>query len=270
MKVQRMDSTCQEQIMIKDTNTFKILRLSISLAKINFKLRNEGSYLGVFWYLLNPLLLFLIIFFVRDQAFSYKNIPEYPIYLLIGILVYGFFINTLSASISVISSNSNFVKSVKIPLESLVIAKVMQSLFSHMFEVILLCVLSILFSVSIGGVFLYIVGIICFSAFILGLSFIFATIGVYVNDLKNIWVAISHALLFLTPIFYFLQEDTMLYQLNQFNPLFYFITFSRSVFLYRTIPETYILAVMILSSVLMLLFGLSIFGRYRARFAELI
>ena len=43
-----------------------ISALSFSLAKANFKIRNEGSYLGIFWYLLEPLAFFIVLLFFGE------------------------------------------------------------------------------------------------------------------------------------------------------------------------------------------------------------
>ncbi|MCX6760298.1 MAG: ABC transporter permease, partial [Candidatus Nealsonbacteria bacterium] len=67
-----------------------ILALSFVFAKVKFKLKNEGSYLGIFWYLLSPILTFLILFFIFSDRLG-NDIYLYPIYLLLGIIIFNFF-----------------------------------------------------------------------------------------------------------------------------------------------------------------------------------
>jgi len=64
--------------------------LSITLAKMEFKLRNEGSYLGLFWYFLNPLFTFILLNFIFSAKFG-QDIAFYSLYLLLGIIMFNFF-----------------------------------------------------------------------------------------------------------------------------------------------------------------------------------
>ena len=110
-----------------------ILGLSLSLAKANFKLRNEGSYLGIFWYLLEPLLMFAIILLITKNLGA-TNILDYPIYLLIGLIMFNFFNRVTILSTDAIKDNADFIKSIRINQESLIISNVLQFTFSHIFE----------------------------------------------------------------------------------------------------------------------------------------
>ena len=67
----------------------KTITLSVALARAHFKLRNEGIYLGIAWYLLNPLLLFAILFFVFSDRLG-SSIPYYPAYLFLGIIMFNY------------------------------------------------------------------------------------------------------------------------------------------------------------------------------------
>ena len=91
--------------MVKINKIKNILRISLALAKVNFNLRIEGSYLGVLWYLLNPLILFAVLWFVKEAAFAEVKINYYPLYLLIGIAGFNFFKQAITSSIDAISSN---------------------------------------------------------------------------------------------------------------------------------------------------------------------
>ncbi|MFH1995648.1 MAG: hypothetical protein ABIJ27_01470, partial [Candidatus Omnitrophota bacterium] len=117
----------------------KVLRLSFHLAITNFKLKNEGSFLGICWYLLEPLLMFLVILLVRSAIIE-SAISHYPIYLLIGLIIFNFFRKTTASSLSAISGNIGILKSMKIATESFVIADVVQALISHVFEMLILAV----------------------------------------------------------------------------------------------------------------------------------
>jgi len=249
----------------------KTIRLSLSLAKANFRLRIEGSYLGILWYLLNPLILFIVLLFVKKTAFSSINIPFYSLYLLIGISGFNFFKQAITESIGAISTNPDYIKSInKVSPESLVTAVIFQSIFSHVFEFILIIGLAIYFQVSALGFLFYPLLFGLFVILTLGISLICATIGAYINDLNNIWVIVSQLLLLATPIFYSINPDTLIYKLNLLNPLFYFIEIARKLLIYSQAPSLFLAGAMIILSGVSLSLGIFIFNRYKKKFAELL
>jgi len=247
-----------------------ILGLSLSLARANFKLRNEGSYLGIFWYLLNPLALFLIILFIKGAAFSTVPIKFYPLYLFLGIIMYNFFSKILTSAITIIEKNGGLIKSIKINYEPFVISEVLEATFSHVFEIFLLIILMISSGVPLWGIIYYFIIFIIFCLFILGVALIFSIVGAYIKDFSNIWVIATQLLFFITPIFYLLKGDTWLYKINLLNPLYYFLSIARDVTIYGKMPELYIIAGTFFFSITFFMVGIIIFNKFKSKLAELI
>ena len=247
-----------------------ILELSLALARAEFKLRNEGSYLGVLWYLLYPLALFGVILFVGPLAFAQIKIAYYPLYLILGIVMANFFIQTLYGSIHVVQNNSGLIKSVKINYESLVISKVIQSVFSHAFEVVVIFALMVYYGIPLMGVVWYALIFCFFVTFILGASFIFASLGAYINDLGNVWMVAGQLLFFITPTFYVVEKSQVHYAVNMFNPLFYFLTVTREVVIYQRVPEAWLMAAALIFSITSLMVGVFRFEQFKNKFAELV
>jgi len=245
------------------------LDLSFSLAKANFKTRNEGSYLGILWYLLDPLLFFLVILMISSYITG-SRAPDYPLYLIIGLVLYNFFSKTTTNSVRAIRNNPNFVTSMKLPLVALVFSGVLTFLFGHFFEIILLIFFVIFFKASLLGVFLYFFVLIFFLVFISGLSLILATLGTYISDFDNIWAFFIHLLRFATPVFFIFQPGTLLYNLNLFNPLFHFINITRGLIMNLQLPHFLIITTLIFGSIFSLVLGLFIFNKYKNKFAELV
>lgn len=257
--------------MAKKFKLNDVLRVSLSLAKVSFRLRIEGSYLGIFWYLLNPLALFLVLLFVKETAFAGVEIPYYSLYLLIGIAGFNFFKLAITGSIDAINTNPDYIKSInKIAPESLVLSVVWQAVFSHTFELLLIIGLAIYFQVSLLGFLFYPLAFILFVLLITGISFVFATIGAYVNDLDNIWIIMSQLLLLATPIFYNISAGSLIYQVNLFNPLFYFLNITRDLIIYQTAPSLFITLMFIILSFSSLFIGILVFNRHKKKFAELL
>ena len=246
-----------------------MISLSLSLAKANFKLRNEGSYLGFFWYLLNPLALFLAILLIREHASFGSNIEHYPLYLLVGLLMYNFFSQTIGASYGLIAQNANFIKSIRIPEEAIVLSRVLQAVFSHLFEVAILLVSALYFGINPIAIFIYLAIFVVFAIFVLGLCFAAAVFGLFASDLSNVWIAVSQILFFVTPVFYEPISGSLLSKINTWNPLYYFLEVARSPFIYDKFPFT-TLALISVASFVSFFVGLYIFRKGKWQFAELV
>ncbi|MEI6058855.1 MAG: ABC transporter permease [archaeon] len=245
-----------------------LLGLSFSLAVAEFKLRNEGSYLGIFWYLLNPVLMFFLIFLVFAGRLG-NDIPQYSLYLLLGLIMLNFFQNSTTQAIKAITENRAMIKSISFPREALVLGTIICSIFSHLFEVALFFIVGLLLGVSLLGIFWYFLVFVFFVFFILGLSFILSSLQVYFVDLENIWIFVSRLIMFGTPIFYSIGGQTRLLYVNLFNPLYFFITLSRDLIIYRVFPQGWLVLGVAGYSLLFLVIGLWIFNRLKVKFDEM-
>ncbi len=254
-------------MFLNKVNEEKMFRLGFSLAKFKFKLRNEGSYLGIVWYLLNPLLLFTLLFFIFHDRIG-NNIPQYPLYLLIGIVMYNFFQSTTSEAARVLLDNRNLIKSIKVHYESFIISGILHTLFSHFFEILALGIFFIISGINPIWLLIYPAVLLFFCMFIYGVSLILSSLTVYLIDLGNIWDFLTKLLWFATPIFYEIGGQNRLFILNLFNPLYYFITLTRDILIYNKIPELWIVLGAIEYSLISLIAGLIIFKKLKKKFAE--
>lgn len=246
-----------------------VIGLSLSLAKGQFKERNEGSYLGILWYMLNPLFVFLVLLLVFSDRVG-AGIPAYPLYLLLGIIIFNFFQAATFESTKVIKDNRGIVKSINFPRESLVGSIVLKTLFSHVIEIALLVVFLLFFRAPLIGILFYPLLLIFFYIFIYGVSLILSTLAVYFVDLEYIWAFVSRLLWLGTPIFYAIGGQTRLFYVSLFNPMYYFITVARDLVIYRRAPELWMVLGVIIYSLLSLSFGLLLFSKLKSKLAELI
>lgn len=247
-----------------------ILKLSNQLAITDFKLKNEGSFLGLLWYVLNPILLFTLLYFVFKNNLG-ANIENYPLYLLLGIIMFNFFqAITLESIQTIISENHYLIKSINFPRESLIISIVIKNIFSHLIELAIFGIILIFFNISFFSIFYYLIILILFSLFLIGLSLILSSLTVYFIDLDNIWNFATKLLLFATPIFYIIENNNYLLYANFFNPLYYFIESARDLVIYNVTPENHIIFGSIIFSVIFLFVGIFIFKKLNKRIAELI
>lgn len=243
--------------------------LAFSLAKANFKLRNEGSYLGLLWYLLEPLCFFAIILLIGG-VINQHSTKYYPLYLFLGLIMFNFFINTTSAALKSISSNAGLIKSMKVDHASFVMSSVFQFVFSHILEMMIFLGFMIYFKANIWLIIFYIPIFFLFLLFVLGVSFMLATIGIYISDFSNIWSVFCRLLWFLTPIFYVMPPSSLFQKISYLNPMFHFINIAREVIIYAKAPGLFTLVLMVFFSLLTFLLGAFIFKKFKIKFAELV
>ena len=245
------------------------LEQSLTLAVMMFKLRNEGSYLGIIWYLLNPLLMFLLLLLIFSNNLG-DNIENYPVYLLTGIIMVNFFLSATSESTKIIRANSGTIRSINYRRESLIGSIVLVGFFSHMFELIMLGVVMLFYGISPWGISLYLLVLLVFSFFTLGVCLILASVAVYFVDLDNIWSFASKLLWFATPIFYSVSGKEGLSVMIMLNPLYYFITIARKLAIYHETPQTWMMLGAIGFAAVTMFIGLILFERFKKRFAEMV
>src|SRR5438477_10336092 len=102
--------------MIRQLFSKKNQALLSELVRTDFKLRYQVSFLGYAWSLLRPLLLFLILYVVFVKFFNFgKGIPHYPVYLLLGIVIWNFFAEMTSQSLGSIVSRGDLIRKIRIP-----------------------------------------------------------------------------------------------------------------------------------------------------------
>ncbi len=243
------------------------IKLALSLAKTNFKLRNEGSYLGILWYLLEPMCFFIIILLVGG-ALNRSPVEFYPLYLLLGLIMFNFFMNSTMIASKAITSHSSLIKSTKVSQESLVMSSVLQFVFSHAVEMLVFLAFMFYFEANFWNLLFYFPIFFFFILFVLGLSFLLSAVGVYISDLANIWAVIARLLWFLTPIFYIMPESLIYQRISYFNPMFHFINIAREIIIYGNIPKLSTLILAVFFSVLSLFFGVFIFEKIKHKFAE--
>ena len=243
------------------------MRLAFALAEARFWLRNAGSYIGIFWYVLEPLVFFLILIFLQTNVGA-SSIPEYPAYLLLGLIMVNFFIGATTGAVRSMRDNNGLIQSVTVDTEAVPLSAVIQFIFSHAFELVLFIIVALLFHDLSWHIIWYPVIFSVYVVFVSGSAFILATLGVFIEDLFNIWAVASRLLWLGTPIFYSLSPGNPLYVLNRFNPLYYFITYGRDLVVYGVVPDPAGMVTLVFGSIATLAVGVILFSKNKRKFGE--
>lgn len=193
------------------------------LVRTDFKLRYQGSVLGYTWSLLRPLLIFLILYvvFVRFLRLG-KGIPHYPVYLLLGIVIWNFFLEMTTQSLGSIVGRGDLVRKIRIPRWIIVFSSSISALINFALNLIVVAVFVAINHVHVPITALWLPFIFLeVYAFALGLSLLLSALFVKLRDINYVWEVILQAGFYLTPILYPLSSITnvTLQKLILINPM---------------------------------------------------
>jgi lipopolysaccharide transport system permease protein len=242
--------------------------------------RYRGSALGLAWSFFNPVLMLAIYTLVFAGIFKARwNITDGPestgqfaIVMFVGMIVLNLFTEVLNSSPTLILANANFVKKVVFPLEILPIISIGAALF-HMAASVGVLVLAILLmngTVPWTGVLLPVV-IVPLVLLALGVSWVLASLGVYLRDVAHGVGLASSALMFLSPVFYPLSAVPETFRpLIAANPLTFIIEQARVLLIAGRLPDWSGLAIFTLASAAFAWAGFAWFQKTRKGFADVL
>ena len=184
--------------------TKRNLALLSELVRTDFKLRYQGSILGYAWTLLRPLLLFTILYvvFIKFLHVNY-GVPHSAVYLLVGIIIWNFFLEATSGSVSAIVSRSDLIRKIRIPRWMIIISTTLSAVINIILNGVIIAIFMYLNHVDLRLEILWLPLIIIeLYIFALGISFYLSAAFVKYRDISYIWEVICQALFYLTPILY--------------------------------------------------------------------
>jgi ABC-2 type transport system permease protein len=174
------------------------------LVRTDFKLRYQGSVLGYAWSLLRPLLLFLILYIVFVKFLRLGgSIPHYPVYLLLGIVIWNFFLEMTTQSLGSIVGRGDLIRKISIPRWMIVFSSSISAVINFLLNLVVVAFFIILNHVDFSaGVLLLPLIFLEVYLFALGCSLLLSALFVKFRDINYIWEVILQAGFYLTPILY--------------------------------------------------------------------
>ena len=237
------------------------------LVKKGIRLKYRRSYLGILWSLLEPLLTMVVLTIVFGTLMGEKD-KAFPVYILSGRLLYGFFSQSTTAALKSIRANSSIIKKVYVPKMLYPLSSILFNYVIFLISLIVLAIVSIVL-----GVFptLYLIQAIPVMLVLLllslGCGLILSTIGVFFRDMEYLWTVALMLIMYTCAIFY--RADRLLGSKWSFvlkgNPLFCVIECFRSCVFGNTMNIKY-LAYATLFSIISIIIGVTIFKKNEDRF----
>lgn len=202
-------------------------KLVMNLAKNDFKTKYAGSYLGIIWAFVQPIVTIAVYSFVFQVGFRSGAVMECPfvLWLMAGLVPWFFFSDALNGGTSSLIEYSYLIKKVVFKISVIPIIKIISALFVHMFFV---CITIILFAIFGYYPNLYTLQVIyysfCMFVFVLALTYITCSIIVFFRDLGQIIAIFLQVGIWLTPIMW---QETMIPEnlrwIIKINPIYYVV-----------------------------------------------
>lgn len=254
---------------------FKDLYNYRELLKSNIKKdirgKYKGSFFGVLWSFVNPLLMTLVYAIVFPYLMRGAGYEHYTTFLIIGILPWNWFITSIAQGTSVIIANAGIIKKVYFPREILPISAVVSSLVNFLISCIVMALFLIFSGIGFSKYILFLpLIILCEFFFIVGIVFITSSINVYIRDLEYIVNFVLQMLFYGTPILYSMDlfSGTKIENIIKLNPLTAIINSYRNILYWKELPQIKSLIAVLLGSILLCIIGASIFKKLSKGFAE--
>lgn len=235
------------------------------LVRTDFKLRYQGSVLGYVWSLLKPLMMFVILYVVFVFILKMdKGVPHFPIYLLLGIVLWNFFTEMTTQSLGSVVGRGDLIRKVKIPRWMIPVSTSISALINLGLSLIIVAIFMVVNGVPLTFTIpLLFVDILLFYLFALGCSLFLAAAYVKFRDLSYIWEVVLQAGFYATPIIYalsivpnvtlqkilLLNPAAVIIQDARYNVISHEVPTAWSVFdnhLFIAIPAVMVLAILFL------------------------
>lgn len=209
MYVARRSSISRSLILGPWVSIWKDLSFIGTLVRREIEGRYRGAYGGLLWYVLNNLLLLAIYSFVFGTIFKARwnmaggTAGQFAVPLFIGLILFNVFAECVSRAPVTITSNSSYVKRVVFPLEVLPVVNLGVALFNFLVGFLVMVALAGALGTQLHWEVLWLpVLLVPVVLLVLGMSWVLASIGVYVRDVTHLVGFLVISTMFLSPIFF--------------------------------------------------------------------
>jgi len=253
--------------------------LILALTKREVIGRYRGSFLGILWSFVNPVIMLTVYTFIFSVVFKARwgigmdeSKTDFAIILFVGLIVHGLFAECINRAPSLIIANANYVKKVVFPLEVLPWIAFGSALFNTFVSLLVLLLAQLVFNQYIPLTAALLPFVLTPLAFgIMGLAWFLSALGVYLRDINQVTGMFTTVMLFISAVFFPITSLPERYQfwLN-FNPLAVIIEQSRSVLIFGQLPSAATWLLMMGLGLAMAWAGFACFQKTRKGFADVL
>ena len=206
-----------------------------------FKVKSRPSALGVAWSVLNPLMMMFVMaaVFSTMARFSSDEIPNYPLYIILGNVAFTIMSESTSNGMHSIVDAASLLKKIRINRWLFPIEKVLFALLTFALSLVAVAMVMLFYRfvptwhILLLPLFLLYIGVFC-----TGLSLTLAAASVYFRDVMHLWQVVITAWTYATPLFYPVEIlPGWMLVFERFNPMYHYVTYLRDLMLYQRVPS---------------------------------
>jgi len=237
-----------------------------NMAVAQLKAKYAGSILGIFWAIINPLLIMLAISFVFTGVFKIE-IKNFPLFALSGIFPWMFFSGALSEAAFSILNQQNVLRQFNLPQEILPLSSILSNFLNFLIGWLVIYPLFLFFNPKIILFLpLLIVVLILNLLFVCGLGLIFSALNVFFRDIGCLLGVLFMFWFWITPVFYSIDMVPIKFHwIYNLNPMTPYIVYYREVVFNARVVSTLIFAGVFFWACVSLISGLLVFSFYESK-----
>ena len=237
------------------------------LVKRDFKKRYKGTFLGMLWSLLSPLLQLFVMTLVFSQFFG-RDMPHFVVYVFAGLKVFLFFKESTTQGMQSLMANSGIFTKVRVPKWLFLLSRNMSALVNFGLTLIIFFIFAAVDGVRFNmSFFMLIYPIITLMIFNIGVGLILSALYVFFKDIQYLYDIFTMLLMWLSAIFYTVDTFSLTTQrLFLFNPIFAHIHYFRLVVLHGVTPAWHIHLICALYAIGALAIGGYFYKKFNYRF----
>lgn len=238
------------------------------LVKSGLKAEHRNSYLGYFWWLLDPLLNVLVYYFLVVIVLN-RGGENYPLFLVVGLVVWRWISTSINSSSNSILRYSSIINQVSLPKALFPLSFTLTQLFNFMFGLIVIALFLVIYGVKPTWLVLYLPVFILLQTVVhIALGLVLGYITIFVRDIGNLMTYITRIFFYASPIIWeggrLLNSGKVpdwLAPLIEYNPVAILVTSYRDILIYHQQPNWIGLGILFVLSVIVTIYMLNYYSK---------